>query len=505
MASLRDQDSGIISETISFAIDSLPNIRFNPAFAEISTAINAIEDDIITHVDVKDWRGGMELSKDVANQYASLKKCPEHAIFFQKFDKLANNLGQGILNTFNILSNSVKPAVDVLLEDIRKEAGEIMSRNEVVDANNQIVTNFEIADWNTITEPFGGEEEILRTFKENFKFTPTLSAADIKLATGDRKFRNLGAINVDESVKKQISEMSTEQVMRTIIEGGFWVREYTGEALVAFNSGNYRDVFKFAKTVVVFKENLDKVNPAQLNVLDDVRDIIAEHITTINLYLTVVAYATMIVRDRFGKNQVIVLDKETLNGDIVKDMEAAEISQEDIAKFIRIQYLAKNRMLPATGIRLQDIIDAKVSVNEQFEADAASRQMRLNKATRAATVEAMQKVLSDYLRTTDESLLPKNVDGEGFLKLHTPEIKKAMHRIDVTSDDNLENVLYTFVIDLWHKSTPVESAHRLFGEEVVKQLNVNGDIADKDADLIDVTVAAAIAADFLVNNLLIIK
>ena len=156
-----------------------------------------------------------------------------------------------------------------------------------------------------------------------------------------------------------------------------------------------------------------------------------------------------------------------------------------------------NRMQrPLIYIEKQDIFNVVfflVSVLSGTYANAhAAQRMPIGKA--------LPDLVHDFFKCGEEIR-----GAEEFLKMHAIDVKKAVQRIDTTSDDNLENVLYHFVINLWHKGTPVESAHRLFGEEVIKQLNVNGDIADKDADLIDVSVAAAIAADFLVNNLLIIK
>ena len=506
MASVRDQQNSLMQENIRFNYDKLPNLRLNPAFAELMCAFRAIEDDITTHVDIGSGWSTQDVVCATAEQYESLKKCPEHTMYFRAFDTLANNIGTGIINTFNILSSSVKPTVDILLKDIREKAAEELRKNEVVDENNEITVTYETADWKEVFEQFGGEEEVVRAFKEAFKFTPSLSPVDIKLAAGDRRFRFESLpFEISEELTKSLQSMSSERAALLVTGGRFFINELMNPVLLAFSKGMYRSLFMLVKNILASKAELENIDVSRLNVLDHAREAIAERIKTIEEAFLVCAYAALIARDRLLKNQVIVLEHGLLNGDVTADMNAAEISEEDITKFVRIQYLAKNRELPSTGIRLQDIVDTKVVTNEQFESDSAARTLRLSKANYDATAKAAEEVLTEYLRMTDASLLPANVSGEMFAKMHAAEVRRAVHRIDTSSDENLENVLYSFVIDLWHKGTTVETAHKLFGEAVIKQMSINNGIDEKDADLIDVSVAAAIAAEFLVDNLLITK
>lgn len=117
----------------------------------------------------------------------------------------------------------------------------------------------------------------------------------------------------------------------------------------------------------------------------------------------------------------------------------------------------------------------------------------------------MSAVLYDYLANTDPRKLPKGVDGKQFAKENAGVIKAFANKLEATSDRNLQNSLYEFVINIWHRNTPVATAHKLFGEEVVKQLSLKPSLESMDVKMIDTSVAVAIATDYLVNRLCVVK
>jgi hypothetical protein len=84
--------------------------------------------------------------------------------------------------------------------------------------------------------------------------------------------------------------------------------------------------------------------------------------------------------------------------------------------------------------------------------------------------------------------------------MNAPFVKKAVRKYGNDGDNNLENVLYDFIIDVWYQNTPVATAHKLFGEEAVKQLEIKPELSAQDADLIDITVFASLAAQFIADN-----
>ena len=177
-------------------------------------------------------------------------------------------------------------------------------------------------------------------------------------------------------------------------------------------------------------------------------------------------------------------------------------TRELLSKYVRINYLASDRPIPARGIRMDDVIADKTRVEERFEADAAALNLRMATERHTATVRAIEEVLTDYLLNVDEVRRPEGLTADQFEKMHRADVRKACLNLTTTGDNNLENSLYDFVIGLWYANTPVAAAHKLFGEEVVAQLSINPELDSNTATIIDASVAAAIAAQFLVDNVL---
>lgn len=515
MATVCNQTHDAMMAELTYNLETLPEIRFDPAICELSCSINAILDDITVHSnDFRTIKDGDALRYQtvltaVATQYERLKKCPEHVPYFTKLDNVANNLGKALLNVFNILQNNIKPEVDDLKNKISEEAAKSLESIEVIK-NNEIRSGYDVFNWDEYFDKFGGQEAILGAIKDKFNYKPAFSDTDIRILITDPSMKPEN-VNVDEETEDAIRKMNEDTELNRVITNSVLGNNFGCHAELIrllrqmFNSNDIVGMHILLKRAAEYKRILDNIDVSKLNVLDSLRVQISTNIDAIYKLLDFVVYATMIARKRLADVKALVLDKDTLNGDFVEEFTAAGNTFEDISKHIRIRYLAKNRNLPGTGIRIGEITENKESVNKQFTADTAAQQLRISRATFTAMSRAMELVLTQYLEGVDESRLPTGMNVNQFARAHRAEVRSCVGKLDTSSDNNLEDLLYRFVIDLWYKNTPVASAHKLFGEEVIRQLSINPSLEQQDLDLIDVSVAAAIAADFLMKNFIIIK
>ena len=515
MATVCNQTHDAMKAALTYELETLPEIRFDPAIAELNCSINAILDDITVHSNglftIKDSNTArfQDVLNTVNEQYERLKKCPEHVPYFTKLDNIANNLGKALVNVFNILQNNIKPEVDDLKNKISEEAAKTLDGVEVIK-DNEIRSSYDVFNWDEYLDKFGGQEAILGAIKDKFNYQPAFSDTDIRILITDPSMKT-ETVNVDEEVKDAISNMNenTEQnviVTNSVIGDTFGCHaELTRMLRQMFNNNDIAGMKWLLKRAAEYKSVLDNIDVSKLNVLDSIRVQPSTNIDAIYKLLDFITYATMIARKRLADVKALVLDKNTLNGDFVEEFTAAGNTFEDISKHIRIRYLAKNRNLPGTGIRMDEITESKESVNKQFTTDTAAQQLRISRATFNAMSRAMDLVLTQYLEGVDESRLPSGMTVNQFARTHRAEVRACVGKLDTSSDNNLEDLLYRFIINLWYKNTPVASAHRLFGEEVICQLSINPSLEQQDLDLIDVSVATTIAADFLMKNFIIVK
>lgn len=515
MATVCNQKHDSMRAALNYELNNLPEIRFDPAIAELSCSINAIFDDITVHSNgfrnIKDDDQARieKVLTTVDQQYESLKQCPEHAPYFAKLDTIVNNLGNALINVFNVLQNNVKPEVDDLKQKIAEEATKYFDKNEVVK-NNEIHSIYEVFDWDKYFDQFGGQSSITAAIKDKFNLAPSFTDTDIKVLITDPSLKPT-AVNVDNEVSEALTKMVGEddvavKVISTVTGEPFnCYNVLIGELRAILSSGKLTDVINLPTVAAQFKTLLDKVDVSQLNVLDSIRDQIIGNIEAANKVFDFVMYASMVIRKRLADVKALVLTKDVLNGDFTDEFLSGGNTFEDISKHIRVRYFAKNREIPNTGIRMDEIVEAKEAVGEQFDVDTAAQQLRMTRSAHMAATKAMETVLMGYLDNVSETRLPTGMTVKQFVRNHAAEVRACVNKLDNTSDNNMEDLLYRFVIDLWYKNTPVASAHNLFGEEVIRQLSINPTLEQKDLDLIDVSVAATVAADFLMKNFIIIK
>lgn len=495
-----------------FAIKT-PELSINPAVSELNTVVEMLQQRLEM---IQENRKTPITAESVVLEYSRMKHDPSNNFLFGKLDSIASSLGGNIVNVFNTIQYDIKPTVDTLKAKIETMTSEMMDENEVVDDEGEITANIESSDFDKIAGAMGSEEDIDENFKEmsglsadhNFRSISRLYsnkrfAIETLSIDNDTEQENIDRFKSEENFEDEDVEMVWKLVTNNRTLSAFAYDLFAESAL----SGNYtKCIENMSKAMTKLYPVLCALRKFTLNTSDVVAKKFEANLNKVFDVFTAGAYTLMSIRNVYRKNKALVIsatgDKIMLNADVAKE---ANISDESIVRHMRVRYLSKNKAVPVDGVKAKEISDNEEGIKSEFEKDRDAKQLRIAMNRRNCMSKAMAKVLNDYLLNTDPSKLPTGVTGAVFAKENSGVVKAFANRLESTSDKNLQNSLFEFVINIWHRGTPVATAHKLFGEEVVKQLSINPSLESIDIKMIDTSVAVEIATDFIVNKLCLIK
>lgn len=506
--------------------DGPTNIQFDPTVVDIAN----VTDPIINSISVQTAASAIPerfngrqtdvasaVSDAIKTQYNTIKKRSDFIPCFSVLDSLAASMAQGIINAFNTLRLNIKPDVDQLLETIREDVQTAVVPGEVISKDGQSIdTNFGTINTDAIYDKFGGAEEVLRAVKDEFKVSPSLGLATLKVLLYGNDFRD-EAIPVNDEAAKQIVDMlgcefhGADQV---ILESR---TKFLGANAINFilspikdyveGRGTVSDCFLSAMQMMTKKDGYDKIASTKFNVLDITQEKLDQKCKRFEKAFLLIAFMILSIDTEFARNQIVGVANNVVpgtavmvNGKMLNEFTNQGGTLEDLAKYLRIAYFDPNRKLPGNGISIKEVLSNKDIVNRKFAEDTAQFNLRVKLFRESRTAVAIEKALNDFLIGADVTRRPKDMSAETFFKMNAPFVKKAVRKYGNNGDNNLENVLYDFIIDVWYQNTPVATAHKLFGEEAIKQLEIKPELSAQDADLIDITVFASLAAQFLADN-----
>lgn len=490
-----------------------PELAINPAVTDLNYTVDLLHQRLVM---LQDNDKKPVTAQSVIAEYTKMKHDPSNAFLFNKLNDVAASLGSNICNVFNTIQYKIKPTVDKLQAKIEKMTAEDMDSNEVVDDEGKTTTEVETSDFDKIEEPMNGEDSIQENFKAMSGLKPDYNFRNIYALYKNKRFAVDNIDMDDETEKENLDRFETEEKVSDEDAKLAWTLITNNRALSAYAYDLFADsalTGNYTKCMTNMAVAMDRVYPVllkfqrfTLNTTDAVNEVFRTNLQKVFDVITTGAYTLMAIKNVYNKNNAIVIagdsKKILLNADVAKD---AHISNDAIIRHMRIRYFKAEKPIPRDGVKAKEVKDNEEKEEQEFEKDKATKQIRTASKRRNAMSKAMSTVLYDYLANTDKSRLPKGMDGKQFAKENAGVVKAFANKLESTSDRNLQNSLYEFVINIWHRGTPVAAAHKLFGEEVVKQLSLKPSLESMDVKMIDTSVAVEIATDFLVNKLCTVK
>ena len=520
MSKICEIDSSVYRVILAELLNDLPDFRFSNKIPDLSAAITGIKDCLEitlpgTNGKLSDEDRQAFIINEVINTYNSLKKCPEHQCYFNVLDRLADNLGANINNIFTTLATGVKPEVDNLKEQIEALTAQLVSQKAgVIDLNGDIKADYEMTDFKTLYEIFGGADELSDAVKEVFGFKPALTVSSLQILISNDAIR-VTNLKLDKSVNDEIfdrlsvdTSFDSGDISRIVSAmcDDLSIRQLTNELVGGLiRGGSYAESYKVIRNALEkYSPIVDALSSLALNVSDIVAERIHANLEKVKNVLLLAGFGLMVMEDNLKHFKILVLSNDLVFADLMEDFKDAKGTPELISKYLKVFYFSKNVAIPSMGVKLDAIVKALPEIEELYTVDATADKLNAERTRRDAMRNAIINVLYNYLLSTPEDKLPKGRNAKAFADDKKLTIRHYAGKIDVSnSDSNLESVLYDFILEIWFKNTPVELAHQLIGKEVIKQLELNPDMSDKTCDLIDTSIGSIIISDFIVTNLLV--
>ena len=523
MASISSSPLNSTRFLISESFSELPELFFNSGVSEIATAVNAISDAIEIRT-AQSATGSKETQEheivmQVLDAYDRLKTNPEFGAHFHPLSKLANNVGETLVNVFNILKTSVRPEVEALRSSIEGQIRDLLEKENLghlVTRQDAPSENFTVLDWDKTLNMFGGTSTIGDTVGEFMGgYNISFSMNDLTtILTGsflNKPEFSLNQMTLDDIVRRACEKApagfdpnSIKRVMQLITDS------------YAFNTLQ-ADLLRAAQTTNDFGALLNRlleelaalypayviVRATPMDVTEAVLEDIMKNLDALYRVLITAAFVLLILRKHYAN--ALVLNLTLINGDTAEQFDSDGGKFEDVAKYLFAFHITPNIPIPWTGIAASDILQKKEIANNEYTRVTQAQLMQATTIQQTYTARALKSVLTDYIQSADPSRLPEGMSIQRFYESKRGLVHSAAGRLNVSEDMHLDGVLYDFVLSLWYEGTMVKTAHELFGTEIVKQMEASSEMDTQTLALVDARVAAAICANFLVKEILVVK
>lgn len=520
MATINDFDAKAFLPMLRDHISELPNMRFRSDVVDITSSLNGIGDAISLKIPAM---SGGETEKMILEQtiaaYDSLKSCPQHREYFNKLNSLASSLGESLVTVFQTLRSSVRPEVESLMEATSAKTSELLEKNEnIVELNGQLTAaqptpNFINVNWDMELNKAGGENVIADAYRDMTSYEPSKNFTDVQVGL-DAMRPAVTQMNIDEETKEDMQQR---------LEDGA-----TGE-----DQAGIEAIFKMATDPYAFSEfihsqlnmstapafgatlrnnlsalntiypALKKVQSTPLNISEDMQNEWTANLSAIDKVMWLINYQLVCFRKYY--NGALIIDETTVNGDMYGEFMNQGGSDQLIANYLAANFAMPNIPVPNSGVATEAVLQGKDNADQQVNEKRAAVNLSLVTLKASATNAALKEVLVQHLKATDPSRLPDNVGLEEFVEMKMPLVESTVNGMDSSNGSYLEHTLYNFVLQLWYDGTMVQTAHELFGAEMVKQLTLKQDLSEAELNVVDATVASTIVSKFLMNNLCTFK
>lgn len=502
---------------LEMSLHDLPELSFKSGLNDISNSVDAIGN----LVELCIPENKMQLSdkmEAIVNKTAitmeAMRNTQEYYPYFKSLDKLSSKLGENVLAIFNVLKDEVQPQVESLKEAVlklRQEKLEADNKTVILTNNPKINTDFTTLDWDLYINRVGGPQHIVDEFKRitggygaNFDFSDIRGALrhlivdEIKLdpkALADCQNRLHTVSNV---VPAQEIDHLFEMILDPYTFSAA-LHSYTDKCL---HTNLFADCINTIVPVLDHQHDLvARFKNIALNLPEEYIDKIHVNMDKLLDLQMVCAYEFMILRKHFGS--AILIDKKTINKDLYPDFQSRKGDLDKLGKYLAVYMNASE--VADTGVTIDQIEEVDDTLDENWTEMVASFTKNSNSILRQYNLLSLRDTLHTYLKSIPVDKLPEGMNNEQFYLLKKHLINAYCNALDANADNNLENVLYSFVIDTYYDGTMVGTAHRLFGTEMVNQIRNNNTLDDASYGLIDAKVAAAICATFIVNELCDVK
>lgn len=518
-------DSGIYQPVLTATLEDLPELRFNSNIPDLKVAMDSIQEcleirlpgsELPINSDARKASNNESIVADTVRIYNALKKCPEHECYFNVLEKLADELGNSVNNVFTTLTSGVKPDVDNLKTEIYNTAEEIVNKNnKKIKTNNGIKIDYRITDFDSLFAEYDGREELKEMIESEFGYAPSPIISSIRMLLAHKAIR-VSKVELDDETWKEgcarLDVKGNEEdifFIKKLLTSPFDAASFVTNTVKLTNEDEGYAKFYDAMTTNVrnLMNVFTQVSSIVLNINPVTESTLSENIKKVRNIFALLTYVGFIVEEDLKKNRTLIMSYDLLYEGFVDKYKDAVGSFETVSKYLKVRYINSGRTIPPSGIRIDRVIEDVKDIETEFNTNEIAENIQAVSIRRNALRSAAIEVFTNYLANTPESRLPKGVPADKFVNSKNLTIRKYAGKIEVNSieSDNVEDVVYNFIVDIWYSNTPVEFAYKLGIAEVLSQMSISPELNNNACDIIDASIGSTIISDFILKNLVVDK
>lgn len=519
MADVTQNKVGSFAALLAEQANDLPKISFRNNLADLAATINILRDGIKSQINFaavpNNAMRDTAIISEIARVYDNMKSDPAMTMCFNEISSLANKIGVGVAQVFNLLSQDIHPTVENLMQQIDTRMQQVLKESGVAiksNPTNNLRTDFETMQWDDYINRAGGEELICEKFKDITNYGANRSMNDLRtvLTTRNLKMDKLeldpeasaDIINrVNEKVTTENEKMMVSRVF-TLLTDPYEFSKLVHETVgVMSESNNITEALRRTmKTLTTMAPIAEVFRKTPFDLVDHVDTKVRNNVDTVLKLMDTLNYSIVVARNHY-KNALLI-SRDLVNGDNVTGYYDKGGNLERLAKYVHLMHTREDRPVPYFGVKASTILGLE-NLEDKFTQLTQKELSQNSQTMHHATLVAARDVMNAYLESTPAERIPEAMSREAFVKFRRPLIESELNHWDMTKDANLESVMYDFVIDTHYAGTAVKMVHEMMGKEVIRQLRVTSELNENNLAIVDATVAARMVTKFLFEKLLV--
>jgi hypothetical protein len=222
----------------------------------------------------------------------------------------------------------------------------------------------------------------------------------------------------------------------------------------------------------------------------------------LNDLISVTEYGLLLTKETY--KDTLILTPTLLNGEVYDEFKKQNGTLTDIAYYLRVRHNINNplneKVSPITkyGIPMSVVLESREQINNIIANDNVNIKMTAKVIRTKALRTAYSHVLTEYFNNIPDSLVPEHLTKNDFINRNRHLVNKSINAFDVT-ENNIEDSLYYFLIEMWHKNTFIEVVHSYLNTECKKMITLKeGDSLNRvDISKLNSKVVAILLTEYL--------
>lgn len=542
MSTVLQVDSRAIQPMLENDIKQLAPLAIRDNLKDLSLAMDHIGEALEFKYPISDqWKDvdPQEIVARVTQCYNELKADENRVEDFAVLDRVANTLSANIQNVYNDLRHDVMPTMTALKSKILNTANKLLvahGQSAAIDSTEAKPVGLRAMRWDEYLNLLGGSANLIQMYSDvtKYRFTSELNDIDEIAEEGQQQIEPL---EIHPETKEDIEQRWTDSLKS--------IRDYKGvdaKQLYAIVTDSYDfsamqyDVLTstavkndFKAAVAKITTYLDKyyiglraIKSTPLNVTSELMDKLQANI---DKCLNLANYSGMVLMClRTHYKNAVAIDEDLVNGDTVTEFTDEGNTVEDIDQHIEMFYRSRKQRIPNSGITAEEITAnhsqaAAMTTAKQNDAKEHAHYYR-NMAIRAAAKAELRDYLygleefsaavtddsEEEVGTPVEEVTPEDLDkaeeAKQAIDEKLAELDDKADQLDSSDDNNLETMLYDFILSVKYPNPITSTIHNQLGAEVIRQMKTKRDITRNDLALVDAIVSARTMASFIATNIL---